>query len=704
MSTTISPICQWSTRPVLLALVLLAFGNSRALLAAEDQAAKTPADHTTQTDAAQVDPRFRSPQATVRWFLASVNAGEDDTAHLKDAAACLDMSALPPERREGERLAFELERVLNWLKMPTRLITDQPEGTQFTIGEKPELQVKLTRQPDGRWLFDKDTVAALPSLGVTLYRQASEAPPPKENNEAAGEYQTPQSMLRSYLAAVKSGNLDEAAHALDLSEIPAPARGIIGRELAVKLKAILDRTRFIILQDVPNTSAGEPLEAVVRPEGRIVIERQPTGEHKGKWLFTRATVASIDRLYDAYEPAPIVKELEQLGVTTRAATFRHSRGLWLRERVPGWLKEKIDFTRHTSIRLYQVLGLVLFASLVYPVYRCVIKLSLRLGHHLAVWRNGPEGLVPTAGEAERAEVKVFGGDWEMFAAWARPLAWLIVLSLLVLGIQLLDLDGGPAGMLLSVLMPLYWLVGTLFLYQLVDPAIHFVVGRHATRPGSMTRAAMGFPVISLVLKFMVISLGLSEVLELFSFDVTTVLAGLGIGGLAFALAAQDTLKNFFGSIMLIWDRTFRVGDRVQIGAHEGLIESVGLRTTRIRGLDDSLLTIPNSDLTTEHVTNFGARRFRRFRTTIAVPYGTPLEQVIQFRDGVIQVLARHPAVLSNRYVVVINDLGPWAIEMLVEVFFEAPDERTELQARDALILDILRLSEQYGITPTSRHA
>ena len=75
----------------------------------------------------------------------------------------------------------------------------------------------------------------------------------------------------------------------------------------------------------------------------------------------------------------------------------------------------------------------------------------------------------------------------------------------------------------------------------------------------------------------------AALLNVFEFDVGTVLAGLGIGGLAFALAAQDTLKNFFGSLMLIADRTFRVGDLVQIGGNEGVVESVGLRTTRLRG-------------------------------------------------------------------------------------------------------------------------
>ena len=78
-----------------------------------------------------------------------------------------------------------------------------------------------------------------------------------------------------------------------------------------------------------------------------------------------------------------------------------------------------------------------------------------------------------------------------------------------------------------------------------------------------------------------------------------------------------------------------------------MVESVGLRTTRIRGLDDSLLTIPNSDLTTAHVTNFGARRYRRFRPSITVPYGTPPDRLIQFRDGVLELLRQHPGVGSR---------------------------------------------------------
>ena len=221
-------------------------------------------------------------------------------------------------------------------------------------------------------------------------------------------------------------------------------------------------------------------------------------------------------------------------------------------------------------------------------------------------------------------------DTELVISWARPLAWLTVIWLLAHGVAMLDLQQNLAGAILAVLMPLDWMVGTVFFFQLVDPAIRFVVGASAAKPGSMTRAAMGFPVISLVLKFAVVGVGLSEVLELFSFDVTTVLAGLGIGGLAFALAAQDTLKNFFGSIMLILgphlsrrrpgaDRRPRRLDRIGRAA-----DHPDSRAGRF-AVDDS--EFRSDDRARDQLRR---RRYRRFRTSLAVAYGTPLEQVVRF--------------------------------------------------------------------------
>jgi MscS family membrane protein len=329
--------------------------------------------------------------------------------------------------------------------------------------------------------------------------------------------------------------------------------------------------------------------------------------------------------------------------------------------------------------LYQHVGLVLLVLLVIPVYRVVARLLARAARAL-IRRRG-----------------VTADDREV-GAWVRPIGWLAAIWVLVRGVTILDLPTEAAGAVLAFLVPAFWLALALAGYQLIDPVLKIVSGPAVTREGPSSLAAMGLPVVSLVLKILVVVLGLAAVLRLFNFDVGTVLAGLGIGGLAFALAAQDTLKNFFGSLMLISDRTFHVGDLVKIGENEGVVESVGLRSTRIRGLDDALMTIPNSDLTTAHVTNFGARRYRRFRTQITVAHGTPPDRLIQFRDGILNLIREHGRVRREKYEVAVNDLGTTGIEILIQVFFEVPDGHAELAARDGLILDILRLAERLAIS------
>ena len=382
---------------------------------------------------------------------------------------------------------------------------------------------------------------------------------------------------------------------------------------------------------------------------------------------------------------PILPELAAAGRPAGGPSFRLAPGLWLRHRLPGWLRYRIELTDQLSIAVYQLLGAIVFLLLVLPVYRLVVRSARQHGPRPVA---GSEVSPPTMTRSPR---------------WVRPIGWLAAVWMLIEGVTLLNLRMEPAGACLAFLVPAFWLVLALSAYQMINPILKLVAGPAVTQQGATTLAAMGFPVLSLVLKILVVVCGLAAVLKLFDFDVGTVLAGLGIGGLAFALAAQDTLKNFFGSLMLIADRTFRVGDLVKIGGNEGVVESVGLRTTRIRGLDDSLLTIPNSDLTTSHVTNFGARRYRRFRTQLNVAYGTPPEALIKFREGILELIRNHPHVRQEKYEVAVNDLGSSGIEILIQVFFEVPDGHAELLARDSLILDILRLAERLGIafdTPT----
>jgi MscS family membrane protein len=608
-----------------------------------------------------------------------MNRAEDEPRRIEEAIACLDLSALPPDRRNGGRLAFELEYILRSSNIPTAVIPDAADGPECTVGESKDLQLTLRRMADGRWLFDGKTLQELPRMRLFLWQRALAAGQGKDTGDVPADFRSPYATFRTFTEAFKKGDLDSAAKCLDLTDIPDPARRIVGRELALKLKEVLDRTIFVILQDLPDSSVGVPLEALVHQEGRIAAERQFAGARKGQWLFNRATVRSLDRLYDAFESQPILPELVETRRAAGRSELRLSPGLWLRHRTPGWLRYRVKLTDQLTVAVYQLLGTILITLLAVPMYRVVVGALTRMVRTLLRWRSVP------AEEGEAVE-------------WVRPVGWLAVLWLAVRGVAILDLRTEAAGVVLSVLVPALWLAAAYAAYRLIDPLLKLIAGPVVAQEGATTLAAMGYPVLSLVLKILVVVCGLAAVLALFNFDVATVLAGLGIGGVAIALAAQDTLKNFFGSLMLIADRTFRVGDLVKIGANEGVVESVGPRTTRLRGLDDSLLTVPNSDLTTLHVTNFGARRYRRFRSHLTIAHGTPLERLIGLRDGILELVRNHPQIPPQKYEVAVNDLGTSGIEILIQVFFEVPDGHAELLARDGLILDILRLAERLGVS------
>jgi MscS family membrane protein len=628
--------------------------------------------------AGSVDPRFRSPRATARTFLIAMNLTEDDPHRIEDAIACLDLSGMPPGRDDGGRFAFELEFILRSTNIPTYVIPDGVDGTDCEIGEGKDLRLRLHRLSDGRWLFEGKTLQDLPKKRLLLWERALAAGQGKETGDVPAEFRSPYAMFRTYIDSLKKGDLDKAADCLDLTDVPDPARRIVGRELAFKLKEVLDRNVFVIFQDIPDTSVGLPLEAVVHKEGRITAERQVSGKRKGQWLFNRATVRSVDRLYDEFESKPLVPELAAIGRTADGPKFRLTPGVWIRHRLPGWLRSRIGAAGPWSLAAYQLFGMVLLVLLIVPVYRLIVWPSSIILRSLMSRRGVPI-------------------DDRELRSWVRPIGWLAVAGMLVEGVCLLDLRIDAAGSLLAVLVPVYCFAAALAAYQLIDPILKLVAGPALNSQGASTLAAMGYPVMSLVLKILVVTFGVAALLNLYEFDVGTVLAGLGIGGLAFALAAQDTLKNFFGSLMLIADRTFRVGDLVKIGANEGVVESVGLRTTHIRGLDDALLTIPNSDLTTAHVTNFGARRHRRFKTRITVPHGTTPDRLVGFREGILELIRQHPEARQEKFEVALNDLGNNGIEILVQVFFDVSDGHAELIARDGLILGIVRLADRLGI-------
>ncbi|HEX8198929.1 MAG TPA: mechanosensitive ion channel family protein, partial [Isosphaeraceae bacterium] len=180
--------------------------------------------------------------------------------------------------------------------------------------------------------------------------------------------------------------------------------------------------------------------------------------------------------------------------------------------------------------------------------------------------------------------------------------------------------------------------------------------------------------------------------------LTQLLAGLGLVGLAASLAAQDTLKNFFGTLLLIGEHPFRIGDYVIIQGMEGLVESVGFRSTRLRTFEDSLLTIPNSVMASASIDNRGARASRRYRTVVGLAYATPPDRLVALRDALRAFALAHPRVLPGNVEVHIAELGPSSVDLLVQVYFRVATYSDEMSCRDEFSREILRQAERLGVT------
>ena len=205
------------------------------------------------------------------------------------------------------------------------------------------------------------------------------------------------------------------------------------------------------------------------------------------------------------------------------------------------------------------------------------------------------------------------------------------------------------------------------------------------------------PILHSFLTGLVIVLGLFKLLILFGVDTTTMLAGATIGGLAFALAAQDTLKNFFGSLMIFIDRPFQIGDWVTSGEIDGTVEEVGFRSTRIRTFRDSVMYVPNSIISNSTVDNHGLRKYRRFYTKLSVTYDSPARLIQVFVKGIEQIVKNHPNTRKDYYNIFLNDYAASSLDVMLYIFFEVPDWNTELKCRQEIMLEVNKLAEHLGV-------
>ena len=198
-------------------------------------------------------------------------------------------------------------------------------------------------------------------------------------------------------------------------------------------------------------------------------------------------------------------------------------------------------------------------------------------------------------------------------------------------------------------------------------------------------------------KIILYTIGTLFILGNLGINVASLIAGLGIGGLAFALAAKDTIENLFGSITVLLDKPFEIGDWVVVDGVEGTVEKIGLRSTRIRTFYCSQVNVPNSTLISATVDNFGRRSYRRVKTMLSLTYDTPPAKIEAFCEAVRELIRQHPYMRKDYYHVYLNQFNGSSLDVLLYCFIDCDDWAIELREKQRLFMSIIRVANELGV-------
>lgn len=508
--------------------------------------------------------------------------------------------------------------------------------------------------------------------GPVIAQTAVEKAEPADTPDAAPQpipqsLESPRATMETFLSAmnaVKEGNearIEQAISTLDLSAVSALVRTEIGTDLAWTLAEVLERTGAPRLKRISAKTQGQPYVFETYSEGSVAIAFT---EHKG-WRFSTDTVATLPAILDELVQQQQVEGGDEPDLTHLPLHLR------VRAQVPPEFK-----LRTIVLENWQWLGilLIILAGLILDKL-----VSMLLSVVVRLWRNR---------FAKGAYRGISDEILRPLGLMAMAFAWWAGLNML----------GLPAQALVILLVSVKFLacVSTVWAaYRLVDLLGAFLQDKALATTSRLDDALV--PLVTKTMKVFVTVMGVVFVADNLDVDVTSLLAGLGLGGLAFALAAKDVAGNLFGSITVLLDQTFHVGDWVVIGEVEGTVERIGFRSTRIRTFYNSLVSVPNSTLITSNVDNMGSRIYRRLNCRLSVAYDTPPERIEAFCEGIREIVRLHPYMRKDYFHVYFHEYAASSLDIMVYVFWLAPDWGTELRERHRFLLDCLRLAKKLGV-------
>ena len=480
---------------------------------------------------------------------------------------------------------------------------------------------------------------------------------------------TPRDTIRTFYEQYdrwENGGKKFVISTLNLSEVDPAIHEWQAPLLAYYLKSVLDRISYVVYQEIPNDpKSKKPYVHFYHSIANIVIAPYEI-DGKTKWQFTSQTLATIDELFNEME------NIKEVYPTKKIKDNNLYFGLKsVAKSISPLLLKNIKYTEIWQIIM---LGLILLlATFTSFIIKYVV---LHLFKKFYITKRWTEEMI-TLRYIRPVQIATFGIVL-LYGAHQLGLAN-IVFSVIKTFTHLLIVIGA-----------------TWILYNLIS--IMFAALQIHARKTSTNVDEIILSLAGSILRILVITGALFIVAEIFNIPYKTVVAGLGIGGLAFAIAAKDTIANFFGSAIIIADRPFKTGDRIKIGSDVGDIMNVGIRSTQIRTTSDTVLTVPNNKITSEMIDNYSEREAMRIDTDFFFSLDTSKEMLDKLDSEITKFLSENEGVDSGKIILTgVNNFTKRGINFGVSFFTKALNETQYSERRHRLVTDIGQIIRDNGI-------
>nr|WP_321500671.1 mechanosensitive ion channel family protein [uncultured Dethiosulfovibrio sp.] len=465
--------------------------------------------------------------------------------------------------------------------------------------------------------------------------------------------------------------LNRAVQCLDMREIPEVYRDEIGRERALMLKEILDRVPVPEPEDIPGTKemASKPIPRWRIPGTEIRLERVSSGEQEGYFLFSAATVDKIPFFYSLVKSMPYKNEF-----TTTQGFFD-----WYND-TPGHLfppRWSLFLPKWSMITLGDN-TLWQWFSLIGIVFLTVYLIALAMGFFKNKKTNREPGIRQGVLRLSFTTVSIA-----------------IALTSRYLLDDVVNLTGEAMLLSTGFLTAFIWVLGSWIVFQISYLMAEMIILSPRVTPNSIDASMLrtSSQLLGIMLSLAFLMYGASQL----GIPLASVITGLGVAGLAISLAAKPTVENVIGGITLFADKPVQVGDFCQFGNNTGTVIEIGIRSTKLRTIDRTVLSVPNAEFSQLQLKNLSRRDKHLFEATIGLRYETSMDQLRWILTEIKEMLLAHPKVHHSPPVRVrFTGFGDYSLNVATRAFIQTKEWEEFLAIKEDLLLRISEIVEESG--------